>query len=401
LTLRRITLLLCSMLMISLASSSTMTSRIAMAVCINDCWKIVTSVDPSSDLDILYGVAAISQNDVWAVGTLETLSGNGSLAEHWDGSNWSNSAVTKIGASDELHAVAAVASNDVWAVGYTISTSTAALIEHWNGTQWSQVTSPTPSNSTGNRLYSVAVVSSNNVWAVGYFTDATTGKHKTLIEQWNGTQWNIVASSNPGTNDNELYGVSVAASNDIWAVGRYYTGSTTTQTLIEHWNGTSWSTTTSPNPGTSNNDLYGVAVASSTNVWAVGSYKNTSGSSQTLTQKWNGTSWSTISSPNPTATNSNYLNGVSPISTSYVWAVGYYDKSPFQTATMKWNGTSWTIVSSPNQGANANFLFAVSVRPGTSVATGGEIWAVGKYFDGTNDKTLVLEYIISAGARNP
>jgi hypothetical protein len=58
-------------------------------------------------------------------------------------------------------------------------------------------------------------------------------------------------------------------------VGYFYNG-TTDQTLIEHWNGTSWKQVTSPNPGGSSDDniLNGVAATSSTNAWAVGDYYN-------------------------------------------------------------------------------------------------------------------------------
>src|SRR5215472_14250295 len=53
--------------------------------------------------------------------------------------------------------------------------------------QWSVVSSPNV-GTTSNSLYGVAVVSPNDVWAVGTSTNAT------LIENWNGTQWNVVPS---------------------------------------------------------------------------------------------------------------------------------------------------------------------------------------------------------------
>ena len=62
--------------------------------------------------------------------------------------------------SGTLHGVAAVTSNDVWAVG---DRAAAALTEHWNGSTWSIVPSPTISGS----LHGVAAVAANDVWAVG------------------------------------------------------------------------------------------------------------------------------------------------------------------------------------------------------------------------------------------
>src|SRR5437764_621866 len=54
--------------------------------------------------------------------------------------------------------------------------------------------------------------------------------------------WSVVSSPNVGTSSNVLNGVAVVSANDVWAVG-YYSGGT----LIEHWDGTSWSVVPSPN----------------------------------------------------------------------------------------------------------------------------------------------------------
>jgi len=49
-------------------------------------------------------------------------------------------------------------------------------------------------------------------------------------------------------------------------VGQFVNGSSV-QTLIEQWNGTSWSVVSSPSPGL----LKGIAIVSANNIWAVGS----------------------------------------------------------------------------------------------------------------------------------
>src|SRR5205823_4783917 len=96
--------------------------------------------------------------------------------------------------------------------------------------------------------------------------------------------------------------------------------STINQTLIEHWNGTTWSLVTSPNPN-GNGTLLGVAAVSKSNVWAVGTFNNTAGSSHTLIEHWNGTTWSHVTSPNPNGGSS--LFGVARVlATSQLWAVG-------------------------------------------------------------------------------
>src|SRR5207249_1249822 len=117
----------------------------------------------------------------------------------------------------------------------------------------------------------------------------------------------------------------------------------------------------SPNAGAGNNYLEGVGVASANDVWAVGYYQNGTGTPfQTLVERWNGTAWSVVSSPNA-GIRSNFLNGVAAVSANDVWAVGYYyNGSVNQTLVEHWDGASWSVVSSPNAGASDNYLFAVS-----------------------------------------
>jgi len=219
-------------------------------------WSIVPNPNVGS---LLKGVAAVSANDVWAVGYAGNPANGVSqtLIEHWNGTSWSVVPSLNPGPGrNELYGVAAASANDVWAVGfYYDGGAYRTLIEHWNGTNWSVV--PSPNLSTSDSLGDVVAGSANDVWAVG---DSYTG---TLIEHWNGTSWSIVTSPNPGTY-NFLIGVAAVSANDVWAVG--YADA---QTLIEYWNGTSWSVVPSPNPGESNS-LWGVVAVSANDIWAVG-----------------------------------------------------------------------------------------------------------------------------------
>src|SRR5690349_963031 len=55
---------------------------------------------------------------------------------------------------------------------------------------WQVVKSPNGNGSSG--LNTVAVASANAIWAVGNVSDPQTRVQTTLIEYWNGTQWQIV-----------------------------------------------------------------------------------------------------------------------------------------------------------------------------------------------------------------
>src|SRR5579875_576925 len=233
---------------------------------------------------------------------------------------------------------------------------------------WNVVPSPNGSNG-GSGLTGVAVVSSNDVWAVGNSGDQRSGQ-VTLIEQWNGTNWQVVSSPDPGSIDNTLYAVSAVSASDIWAVGFYVSTTGVTQTMTQHWNGAKWNVVKSPSPGTSpvNDVLSSVTAISASDAWAVGS----SGTmSKTLTEHWNGAKWSVVKSPNPGS--GGVFEGVSAVSTSDVWAAGYYTSNgSIQTLTENWNGTNWQVVASDNVGSHPSFwaVAAVSAR---------NVWAVGSY----------------------
>ena len=169
----------------------------------------------------------------------------------------------------------ATSSSNAWAVGfYTVGSTGQALIEHWNGTTWTQVPSPSTNPSSEPSLLSgVSATSSSNAWAVGSY--ATSSGGATVIEHWNGTTWTQVPSPNPGgtTATDSLYGVASISSSNALAVGASSPDETTTQTLVEHWNGTAWSQVASQNPGGSEtSSLAAVAATSSFDAGAVGLY---------------------------------------------------------------------------------------------------------------------------------
>ena len=81
-------------------------------------WSVVKSPN-TGPANQLYAVAAVSTNDVWAVGFFQTVSGTRqTLTLHWNGHKWSIVASPNPGSADNFFlAVAAVSTNDVWAVG--------------------------------------------------------------------------------------------------------------------------------------------------------------------------------------------------------------------------------------------------------------------------------------------
>ncbi len=77
----------------------------------------------------------------------------------------------------------------------------------------------TPNSGTAeNDLFAATTAADGSTWAVGWSIDAS-GIHQTLIEQNTGGRWALVASPNTGTGDNGLAGVAAVPGGGLWAVG--------------------------------------------------------------------------------------------------------------------------------------------------------------------------------------
>src|SRR5204863_239211 len=146
-------------------------------------WYTVSSLNPGTSFNFLTGVAAVSANDVWAVG--DYVNGSGAyqtLTMHWNGSVWSAmpTSPNQGTGSNHLNGVAAVAANDVWAVSnYTNGSVNQTLTMHLQGRIWNIMPSPNPGTSL-NVLEGVAAVSANDVWAVGYSFNGGSSVNQTL-----------------------------------------------------------------------------------------------------------------------------------------------------------------------------------------------------------------------------
>jgi hypothetical protein len=210
--------------------------------------------------------------------------------------------------------------------------------------------------------------------AVGSYEGATT--QLTLAEMWNGVSWTIVPSPNgPTTDFNQLSGVSCVSAASCVAVGDYSNGSGNGFTFAESWDGHAWTLLTTVNPSTASGfpsqSLSGVSCTSATSCIAVGSYTINVNTDQTLVEAWDGHTWSVVPSANTSTNDRNFLNSVSCSTPTSCMAVGIVELSPDQTLAEQWNGTTWSIVPTPNASTSANDLNAVTcTNPSFCMAVG-------------------------------
>src|SRR6266702_604354 len=286
-------------------------------------WTVVASPNASAGNNQLNAVASIAASDVWAVGSAGNAAGNAQpLAEHWDGTSWSIIPTPSV-VTGNLSAVAAISTTDVWAGGGFLLSSrgNTAQFEHWNGRKWTVAKSP----ATTATIRGMAATSSSDVWAVGDIASTSTGAAQTFIEHFDGKRWAVVPSPDASMQSNLLDGVTAISATDAWAVGDFLNASGVFQTLTEQWDGTSWTVVPSPSPaGTLANPLFGVAAVSATDIWAVGQSQNgTSGIPSTLIEHWDGTSWSIVTSPSPGSAATLSGAAADPVS-GQAWAVGNF-----------------------------------------------------------------------------
>jgi hypothetical protein len=222
-------------------------------------------------------------------------------------------------------------------------------------------------------LDDVSVLSDDDAWAVGDRT-ASGSKVLTWVRHWDGSRWSAVASPSPGTSQNSLDSVVAISSSDVWAVGTQRdTGQGEAGPLVEHWDGVSWSVASTPNVS---GIPYDVSASGADDVWVVGDRFQ-----DPIADHWDGTSWTETALAVPDVTPPYQVTlmipyAVTAISPDDAWAIGIYDAQDGQGGYQRgilaehWDGTAWSVVPAPHQ-ANWSYPFDIS-------ATGpDDVWAVG------------------------
>ncbi len=334
----------------------------------------VESIPQTGNNILLLGASARTSNDAWAVG--EQFAGAGQappppVSYHWNGNTWSLVATPTLGVSSALMAVSASTATDAWAVGFSIlgRHSHGTLIEHWNGSAWS-VNSSLVVKGSAAQLNGVADLSPTNAWAVGI------GSGGALLAHWNGSAWSPVTIPDPDFSAGADESISASSATDIWVVGTTVnttTGTTSAEAL--HFDGTAWAVVPMQQPGTNTPTIGAVTAISATNAWAVGEDIGATSAigGSTLIEHWNGASWSIVPSPTPGADPG--LTGVAARGSGDVYAVGNNIPSinggVVQGLILRWNGSTWSQDTDPTDGSYSP-LFAAAAAPGAA-----NEWAAG------------------------
>jgi hypothetical protein len=175
-------------------------------------WTVVPSPRATST-DSLEAVSASSGAEVWAVGSGVSGPADSPLAMRWDGAGWKVVPVpTPGGAHGFLFGVAAVSPAEAWAVGgyRPGGGGLQPLLERWDGTAWRVV--PAPDVGGFAALNDVARGPGGALGAVGFTVNEVESLPVVLRRSPRG--W-VQAQAPPGT---DLQAVSAVGEAELWAV---------------------------------------------------------------------------------------------------------------------------------------------------------------------------------------
>ncbi len=243
-------------------------------------WNLVASPSVSglTTVNDLVQMSCASATDCWAVGTWTKLGSTGlhPLLLHFDGTNWTLSAVPNLGPPRRFYttlaSVVCVSPMGCWMTGdYTAPDGRVlALAAHLGSSGWHMFPLPdlgsqirwagpiaahTTANMPPNDFRGVACPKPKDCWGAEEYLNPV-GLMRFQLLHFDGQRWQEVSSPNPvGPGGEAKFGqIDCPAVNDCWAVGDVLPSDTMAALSLEkafalHFNGHSWSLVTLPDPG--------------------------------------------------------------------------------------------------------------------------------------------------------
>jgi hypothetical protein len=331
-------------------------------------WTIATTPAPSGSTDEFLGDVSCVGATCVAVGGYIDGADVHPLTEFSTGSAWTagTGAIPVGDTSTQFVSVACTSPNGctaaggAWAGSIDDDPSFEPVAERWNGASWSIQPVPLPAGSDGAGFYAVACVSASDCSAVGFAQPAGGFDVEPLHEHWNGSTWSVTSGPDPSPFF-VLFEVACPAANTCFAVGG--------QGAVEQWNGTTWFVSHFAGKA-SQSSLADVDCLGATDCFAVGAFRG-DGDDQPLVEHWNGSQWQTVTVPAP-ASGGGSLTSVSCVNTRDCTAVGSRARgNGLATLVEHWNGSTWSIVPSPTPRGGIPLLTGVDCRAaGRCVAVG-------------------------------
>jgi hypothetical protein len=339
-------------------------------------------------------VTCVTAGDCWAVGDRFKSSSSSSgpaLIEHYvDGWRPVAAAAAQPATLDELSGVSCLSAADCWAVGMRSGSHRGNLIEHYGPrTGWTMVGTPAPQGA----LFAVTCASSDaQCWAVGLSSDFRSVITFRLVRG----SWHFVRSAPLSASFVQVSGVACATEDDCVLVGYVTPKHGSGQSLAERWNGRAWSRVVVAGELAGGGSLAGIDCrpgGSPTACWAVG---QTAGKGSglipihPLVERWNGTSFTLVSSPLGGSGNYPELRAISCAAPTACQAVGSRGsgEDEARVLTQGWNGSLWSRETSPSP------LYGFQTLTGVACPSAKDCWAVGEGLNrrGTGSRMIIEHF---------
>jgi hypothetical protein len=306
-------------------------------------------------------VSCADASDCVAVGSSSLSGDESTLAEEWNGSSWTQLGPSSPHGSssvffDQFDSISCFSTTECMAVGSWTGDANGdaeSLAESWVNGAWTILNAPMPAGSFTATLYGVSCPGASLCMAVG--SASTSNGIVDIADQWNGTAWQSVSIPTPSGDGGALNAVSCVSATSCVAVGTEDAGATS-GTVTETWDGSSWSIMPSPNAaGSTGDELLSVSCVIATHCTASGtswsdSHPPATGGDVTLVEQWDGSSWSLVSTPNAPKSSGDVLAGLSCSAASSCAAVGMDVNGQYNVVSLgeRLSGTSWLIAATPD-----------------------------------------------------
>lgn len=342
-------------------------------------------------LNDVNAVAVAANGDVFVGGYFFEAGGvPANNIARWDGRRWH---ALGAGVDGEVRQIAVSGAN-VYVVGSfsTAGAVNARQIARWDGNQWSAVgTGSGPANEFGSSADIYAIAANGNTVYVGGDFDQMDGVPALQIARWNGSQWSAVGEGVGDLNfdetalgtDGVVYAL-VAEGSDVYVGGDFShaasAGGPISVNNIARWNGSTWSALGAGVAAETEFDFAAVYALLKTGslVYAGGEFKAAGGQPANHIARWNGSSWSPLSTGiAPDSFVYKPVRALQMVGSSLYVGGSFLGAGGQASANLAvWNGSAWSVVSKAPDGA----MNALAAAPTGDLFAAGRFDRVGDLF---------------------